>query len=154
MTQFRSFAFSGFGNLGYLLLSDMFKSLSSSSPSLRSGRSSSLWIPLDLQCYPSPVVAEGIDPKLPTIAICLLLVWHTPDSAIWSFPNVEFGRSRNFCSWKFRIHLLSLSTLPKSTRTASPNLPPQIGHIPISPKFRPTPLEVVLSLYPINPFVF
>ena len=34
-----------------------------------------LYVPLDLQCYPAPVVADGTDSELPTVAIGLLLVW-------------------------------------------------------------------------------
>ena len=56
MSQFWIPALSWFVKIGCLLLSDMSKSLSSS-PSLSSGISSSLCIPLALQRFPAPAVA-------------------------------------------------------------------------------------------------
>ena len=83
--------------------------------------------PLALQCYPSPVVADGIVPKLPTNPIAPLLTWPS-DSAI-----------SQFLLWSYlRILLRSPPTLTSSTMVVSSDLIPHFDHFPIFPEYRPT----------------
>ena len=93
--------------------------------------------PLALQCYPAPVVADGIDSKLPTNSIVLLLI-RSSNSAISPFPIFEFGRPNDYCAWLRRILLLLLPAHPSPTGVVSSDLPPHFDRFPICPEFRPT----------------